>query len=62
MGSNRSSPTVPAAAAVFSEAEMVLKVKEPQEPEVALLRRLRQTFLYRLRGMDLDDLRLMFVR
>src|SRR4051794_15255563 len=37
---------VPDAAAVFSEAEMILKVKEPQPPEVALLRSGQTLFTY----------------
>jgi alanine dehydrogenase len=37
---------VPDAAAVFAEAEMVLKVKEPQPPEVALLRPGQTLFTY----------------
>jgi alanine dehydrogenase len=37
---------VPDAAAVFAEAEMVLKVKEPQTPEVALLRPGQTLFTY----------------
>jgi alanine dehydrogenase len=37
---------VPDAAAVFAEADMVLKVKEPQPPEVALLRRGQTLFTY----------------
>jgi alanine dehydrogenase len=37
---------VPDAAAVFGEAEMVLKVKEPQPPEVALLRAGQTLFTY----------------
>ena len=37
---------VPDAAAVFGEAEMVLKVKEPQAPEVALLRPGQTLFTY----------------
>jgi alanine dehydrogenase len=37
---------VPGAEDVFGEAEMVLKVKEPQEPEVALLRSGQTLFTY----------------
>jgi alanine dehydrogenase len=37
---------VPDAAAVFGEADMVLKVKEPQAPEVALLRPGQTLFTY----------------
>jgi alanine dehydrogenase len=37
---------VPDAAAVFEEAEMVLKVKEPQPPEVEMLRRDQVLFTY----------------
>jgi alanine dehydrogenase len=37
---------VPDAGAVFSEADMVLKVKEPQPPEVALLRPGQTLFTY----------------
>jgi len=37
---------VPDAEAVFGEAEMVLKVKEPQEPEVGLLREGQVLFTY----------------
>jgi alanine dehydrogenase len=37
---------VPTAEDVFAEAEMVLKVKEPQEPEVALLRDGQTLFTY----------------
>jgi alanine dehydrogenase len=37
---------VPDAAAVFAEADMVLKVKEPQPPEVALLRPGQTLFTY----------------
>jgi alanine dehydrogenase len=37
---------VPDAGAVFDEAEMVLKVKEPQPPEVELLRRDQVLFTY----------------
>ncbi|HEX2358193.1 MAG TPA: alanine dehydrogenase [Solirubrobacterales bacterium] len=37
---------VPDAAAVFGEAEMVLKVKEPQPPEVEMLREGRTLFTY----------------
>src|SRR5205085_10912418 len=37
---------VPDAEAVFREAEMVLKVKEPQSPEVALLRPGQTLFTY----------------
>ncbi|HST34439.1 MAG TPA: alanine dehydrogenase, partial [Solirubrobacteraceae bacterium] len=37
---------VPDAAAVFADAEMVLKVKEPQPPEVALLRSGQTLFTY----------------
>src|SRR5690606_29947753 len=37
---------VPAAEDVFGEAEMVLKVKEPQEPEVGLLREGQTLFTY----------------
>ncbi len=37
---------VPDAAAVFAEAEMVLKVKEPQPPEVSLLRSGQTLFTY----------------
>jgi alanine dehydrogenase len=37
---------VPDVEAVFSEAEMVLKVKEPQSPEVALLRAGQTLFTY----------------
>ena len=37
---------VPDAAAVFSEAEMVMKVKEPQPPEVEMLREGQLLFTY----------------
>ncbi len=37
---------VPGAADVFGEAEMVLKVKEPQQPEVGLLREGQTLFTY----------------
>jgi alanine dehydrogenase len=37
---------VPDAAAVFSEAEMVMKVKEPQPPEVEMLREGQTLFTY----------------
>ena len=37
---------MPAAEDVFGEAEMVLKVKEPQAPEVALLREGQTLFTY----------------
>lgn len=37
---------VPDAAAVFGEAEMILKVKEPQPPEVAMLRAGQLLFTY----------------
>lgn len=37
---------VPDAAAVFGEAELVLKVKEPQAPEVAMLRKGQVLFTY----------------
>ncbi|MGZ5333655.1 MAG: alanine dehydrogenase, partial [Solirubrobacterales bacterium] len=37
---------VPDAEAVFAEAEMVMKVKEPQPPEVALLREGQLLFTY----------------
>jgi alanine dehydrogenase len=37
---------VPDAAAVFAEAEMVMKVKEPQPPEVAMLREGQTLFTY----------------
>src|SRR3954447_4982038 len=37
---------LPDAEAVFAEAEMVLKVKEPQQPEVALLRSGQTLFTY----------------
>jgi len=37
---------VPDAEAVFAEAEMVLKVKEPQQPEVGLLREEQTLFTY----------------
>jgi alanine dehydrogenase len=36
----------PDAAAVFGEAEMILKVKEPQPPEIAMLRRGQLLFTY----------------
>jgi alanine dehydrogenase len=38
--------TAPDAAAVFDEAEMILKVKEPQSPEVELLRPQQLLFTY----------------
>ncbi|MDP9188023.1 MAG: alanine dehydrogenase, partial [Actinomycetota bacterium] len=37
---------VPDAAAVFAEAELVMKVKEPQPPEVAMLRKGQLLFTY----------------
>ena len=37
---------VPDAAAVFAEAEMVMKVKEPQPPEVEMLREGQLLFTY----------------